>query len=294
MPNGLADDDRGEGAMSDATTPRRSPLPAAPTPIAAGPVAAARYEGHPHAGVFPRLEGYPFEVLCEDIKTNGLQEPIVLFEGKILDGRNRYSACRREGVEVRTREYMGNDPLGFVLSANLHRRHLNESQRALIGAEIANNDLGANQHTQKEGASIDTASERLNVSRASILRARKVLVFGSKEDIHKIKKGELAVSNAVKKAKENAKNVEGGTTDQTATTSNTGNDKKGGGKGQSADANKPPAPHVEFKALREQLIDKLLAFPSIELAEDYVEETRKRLETAIEQLRGNGAIEGAG
>jgi hypothetical protein len=63
---------------------------------------------------------------------------VVLHEGKILDGRNRCRAAREAGVPCPTRIYQGDDPLGFVISMNLKRGHLNESQRAMAAARIAN------------------------------------------------------------------------------------------------------------------------------------------------------------
>jgi hypothetical protein len=81
------------------------------------------------------------------------------------------------------------------VSRNIQRRHLmKESQRALIGARIANLQLGANQHS--EGVSIDTASDWLNISRESILRARKALASGIPELVQAVDAGELAVSAA--------------------------------------------------------------------------------------------------
>jgi hypothetical protein len=77
---------------------------------------------------------------------------------------------------------IGTDPLNFVVSMNLKRRHLNESQRAMIAGKIANMKLGDNQHT-KEGGSIDlpSAAEMMNVSPASVKRAKSVQEHGTKE-----------------------------------------------------------------------------------------------------------------
>lgn len=99
---------------------------------------------HPLAELFPLLEGAEFEVLAEDIRVNGLLEPIVLHpDGSILDGRNRYRACEAAGVEPHFRTFSGNDPHAFVISANIKRRHLNETQRAMIAAKLANMPRGA-------------------------------------------------------------------------------------------------------------------------------------------------------
>ena len=70
-------------------------------------------------------------------RTLGLHEPIWLYEGQILDGRNRYRACQELGIPCPTRVYEGQEPLAFNLSLNLHRRHLNESQRAMVAERLA-------------------------------------------------------------------------------------------------------------------------------------------------------------
>ena len=91
---------------------------------------------HPAAELFPLMKGPEFGLLVEDIGEHGLREPIVICQGVVLDGRNRLRACEIAGVEPRFVEWDGiGSPLGFVLARNLHRRHLNEGQRALIAAQ---------------------------------------------------------------------------------------------------------------------------------------------------------------
>jgi ParB-like chromosome segregation protein Spo0J len=93
----------------------------------------AHKQFHKLADIFPLLDGAEFSELVADVKSLGLREPIVLYEGKILDGRNRYRACLEAGVEPYFSSYQGNDPAGFIMSANIHRRHLTpEKKRELI------------------------------------------------------------------------------------------------------------------------------------------------------------------
>jgi len=108
------------------------------------------YELHDLCKLFPRLGGAEFDALCQDIKANGLREPIVLHEGKILDGGNRYRACIEAGVDPLFVDFDGGNVVSFVLSANLHRRHLTAGQQAAIVATAQDwakaHAAGSNQH----------------------------------------------------------------------------------------------------------------------------------------------------
>jgi hypothetical protein len=92
---------------------------------------------HPIADIFPLMSEGDLEELVEDIRRHGLREPVTLFEGRVLDGRNRASACQRAGVELLSREFAGTrlDAVAFVWSRNRMRRHLTSSQAALAEAK---------------------------------------------------------------------------------------------------------------------------------------------------------------
>jgi len=152
---------------------------------------------HELANVFPLIEGDEFAGLVADIGKQGLLEAIVLLDGKILDGRNRYRACVEAGVEPHFEEFDGEDPVAFVVSKNVARRHLDESQRALAAARIATLQKGANQHspigetrTQAEAAQI------LNVGKRSVERARDVLDQGEATLVKAVEQGKVSVSAA--------------------------------------------------------------------------------------------------
>jgi hypothetical protein len=149
---------------------------------------------HPLANVFPLIEGAEFNELVADIKANGLHEPIVMFEDVILDGRNRYRACMAAGVEPIFTVYAGNDPVGYVISVKLRRRHLDESQRAMVAARLATLKLGDNQHS--EGLPIGRGSELLNVGERTVARAREVVEHGASELVQAVERGQVSVSAA--------------------------------------------------------------------------------------------------
>ena len=91
---------------------------------------------HKLAEYFPLLQGDEFDLLVQDIKDHGQLEPIVTVNDEILDGVNRWRACEQLGIEPITEAYKGNDPLSYVISLNIRRRHLDVSQRAMLATEM--------------------------------------------------------------------------------------------------------------------------------------------------------------
>lgn len=158
---------------------------------------------HHAAEIFPLMEGPEFDALVQDIKAHGLREPIVEFEGAILDGRNRYRACQKAGVVPRFTQWdREGTPEEYVISKNLHRRHLNESQRAMIAARLYNTKPGDNQH-KREVVEIPTttrgrAAELLNVHFTTVASAKKVLQEGTPEEISAVESGKASVSTVAK------------------------------------------------------------------------------------------------
>lgn len=155
---------------------------------------------HPVADIFPMMSAQEYADLVADIREHGLREPVWLHhDGRIIDGRNRWLACAEIGIEPATRTYEGADEslVSFVLSLNLHRRHLNESQRAMVAARIAGMRQGARTDIAPIGAmSQEDAAEALNVSRRSVQRATEVQERGIPELAARVDAGEVAVSTA--------------------------------------------------------------------------------------------------
>lgn len=164
---------------------------------------------HEYANLFPMLGANEQDALRADIQAHGVREPIIQFEGRILDGRNRYMAARDLGLDFPVAEFDGDqaEALAYVLSTNLHRRHLTESQRAAVAAKLANmkpGGTGANQHQSKEAnlpsdpgqVSLAQAADMLNVSRRSVVDAKRVIDHGAPGLMEAIEKGDAAVSAA--------------------------------------------------------------------------------------------------
>ena len=158
---------------------------------------------HSLSNLFPLIEGAAFEELVADVRQHGVREPVVLYEGKILDGRHRYRASILAGIECPTRVYDGDDPLGYMISLNLKRRHLNESQRAMVAARLANMRQGARTDLRPSAnlpeVGQPAAATMLNVSERLLRSAKAVQqdVGAAPELVAAVERGNLAVSVAV-------------------------------------------------------------------------------------------------
>ncbi len=178
----------------------------APDMSAAIPQEDVALEAHEYANIFPELSDDRLAELVQDIREHGLLDKIDLYEDKILDGRGRYRACRMAGVEPQYEDFKGANPLAYVASHNLHRRHLTESQRAMVAARLADLQRGANQHSQ--GLPIGRAAELVNVSQRSVARAKEVLRQGSPALLEDVTSGKVTVSaatNQLRRAKADAR-----------------------------------------------------------------------------------------
>lgn len=164
------------------------------------------YDIHDFCALFPVASDQDTAMLVQDIRCHGLLDAITRYDGKILDGRNRYTACKILNIEPRYVDFEGDDEaaLDFVVSKNLARRHLNESQRAMVAGRLANLKVGANQH-RNEGVqicttSLEQAGDKVNVSRRSVASARKVLDSEDDDLVAAVDSGDLAVSVAAEVA----------------------------------------------------------------------------------------------
>ncbi len=180
---------------------------------------------HEYAKLFPLASEDEIAGMAKDIKERGLINPIVTYQGKILDGRNRFAACKVAEVEPTFIKYTGTDALADVISWNMHRRHLSTSQRSDIGAEIEvafAKQARERMRTSTGGSAPrpmanlpdpgigptarEQAAALMNVSPRQVQNA-KFVKDHAPELSEKVREGKMTVNAAVKQIKERSKPV---------------------------------------------------------------------------------------
>lgn len=168
---------------------------------------------HPYAAIFPMMSDDDLMALADDIRENGQRLAIVVnADDLIVDGRNRAVACRMAGVDpvIEALDLNDREVLAYVISANIKRRHLDESQRADLAAKLANVSHGGDRRSATRGSDqaatlpLETpvtqaeAAEMLDVSERSVRSAAKVQKSGTPELQAAVSDGSLPVSKAEK------------------------------------------------------------------------------------------------
>lgn len=188
---------------------------------------------HPLSEIFPLIDGAEFEALVRDICANGIREPIILHEGAVLDGRNRYRALMelaRTG-ELRGQGWGGyadepiteedltpggnwwpwferyspmtqGDPVTYVASKNLLRRHLTISQRAMLAADLGKLGWGGDRSKPSNDAlTVERRAQIAQVGTASVERADVVKEHGIPELQDAVRRGDISVAPAAEIAR---------------------------------------------------------------------------------------------
>lgn len=172
-------------------------------------------EFHEAANIFP-LDEENIDSLAEDIRENGQTVPIELLGGKVIDGRRRTLACRKAGVQPKYKTVVVANPVAYVVSLNLHRRHLTAAQRGMIAAEAREMFDRAAKERQRAaggdrksgsvveqitppisaGKARDQVGKLFKVSGPTVDRATKVLRRAAPEVVQAVKDGTMSLSKA--------------------------------------------------------------------------------------------------
>jgi ParB-like chromosome segregation protein Spo0J len=131
---------------------------------------------HPAADVFPLGPDAELDELADDIRAHGLNHAIIVHDGSVVDGRRRQLACERAGIEPRFEEWngRGGSIVDYVVSENLHRRHLTTSQRALVAVELLPHyEAEAKEAQRAAGRDHGRGSEKLGIDLPQAIRAPK-------------------------------------------------------------------------------------------------------------------------
>ena len=169
-------------------------------------------DNHPLADAFPLMSEAEFEGLKQDIKEHGVRHPVVVFEGMILDGRNRKRACQELGKACPEIKFTGENPAAYVASENIHRRHM-EPRALVLAAERLATAMAGRPKKSPAGpdgpadhpTTIREAAELTGASPTSIKKVRTVRNRGADEVVAAMDKGELtptAADNLSKRPKE--------------------------------------------------------------------------------------------
>ena len=174
-------------------------------------------EFHDAANIFP-LDEENIAELATDIRKNGQQVPIETFGGRIIDGRRRWKACQLAGVKAQIKAVLVDDPIAYVLSLNLHRRHLSTTQLAMVGARarelydrqakerqksvggVGKKAVPVNLPEPVKGDARDQVGKVVGVSGKSIDYATKVLDKGSPKLVAAVDADLISVSTAARTA----------------------------------------------------------------------------------------------
>lgn len=162
----------------------------------------SKYPLHPVAELFPRMSKDEFAALKQSIREFGQCEPATLWKGQLIDGRHRVDACNELKIEPEYCELdEHHDPLQYVLKHNLHRRHLSETQKAVVAAGIANMKRGRPSEKDKPPiggikSSVKEAAAIVNTSPRSVERAKSVMSKAAPEVVEAMKSDDITLHAA--------------------------------------------------------------------------------------------------
>lgn len=160
---------------------------------------------HPAADVFPLITGPAWDAFVEDVREHGVEEPVWMFDGRLLDGRNRARACLVLGIDIPTRTFAGteDEAIRFVIRQNITKhRHLTSEQRAFAAASLATLSHGGDRRKVADATLTQSqAAKELGVSRQAVVDAR-AITEQTPDKVADVIAGNTSLSAAAAEARE--------------------------------------------------------------------------------------------
>lgn len=162
------------------------------------------YKQHPLSAAFPKMGDEEFKDLILSVEVIGVQNPITIYEGMVIDGWHRYQASQSLGMDCPSVELEGwIDPREFVLAQNKTRRHITQAQLAMATTAVY---AWASEGKPKlhTGCAVKTASEMADIAgvhRNTIVQAQAVQTKAAPEVVAAVNRGEIGLRKAAAIAK---------------------------------------------------------------------------------------------
>jgi hypothetical protein len=167
---------------------------------------------HPACAIWPRPSDEDVLALAEDIRVNGLIDPVWLMpDGSIIDGKTRYEACQLAGIEPHFKTYEGNDPEVFTISCNKYRRHMSKPELANIVEELATLSQGGDRRSanfkldvsslKSSDKTMEKLAKRAGIGHDSVLALRTIKEKGTANVKEAVRLGKVGMINAALYAK---------------------------------------------------------------------------------------------
>lgn len=166
-----------------------------------------KYEQHPLSAAFPAMSADDYQTLKDSINEIGVQNPITLFEGMVIDGWHRYSAANDLGMECPIVELGDVDPRDFVLAQNKARRHVTQAQLGLAVTAVYAWRPAGNPALSQSGSACPVGktnaelAQIAGVSERTIKQAKAIQTKAAPEVVEAVKRGEIGGEKAAAIAK---------------------------------------------------------------------------------------------
>ena len=155
------------------------------------------YEQHPLSAAFPRMSDEDFQALKDSIESIGVQNPITLHQGMIIDGWHRYTAAEAVGMDCPTVQLLDVDPQDFVLAQNKHRRHITVAQMAMAANSVYMWKSTLTDASTSRSNNLEQLAKSAGVSLSTIKKARELTNNASQEIQDAVTSGEMGLKKAL-------------------------------------------------------------------------------------------------